>query len=158
MSGTQGYYSKLKFLPIKHSNLLKSYLQDRQYVTKHNNETLRCFQIHSGVPQGSNLGPLLYILYTSDLLKSKDTKMGTFADDSHFHPMLTQQQLHETPGTPQHTEFATKMENKSKRIKSLHSILPQERQLPCNRHQSNSPTTGRIRKVLRTILISQTEL
>jgi len=37
-------------------------------------------------------------------------------------------------------------------------IHPQERQLPRNSHQSNSPTTGRIRKVLRTTLRSQTEL
>jgi hypothetical protein len=33
-----------------------------------------------------------------------------------------------------------------------------ERQLPRNTYQSNSPTTGTIRKVLRTTLRSQTEL
>ena len=60
---------------------------------------------------------------------------------------------------PHHTELATKMENKSKRNQVVtYNIHPQERQLPRNTHQSNSHTTGRIRKVLRTTLRSQTEL
>jgi len=51
------------------------------------------------------------------------------------------------------------MENKSKRNQVItYNIHPQERQLPRNTHQSNSSTTGRIRKVLRTTLRSQTEL
>ena len=40
------------------------------------------------------------------------------------------------------------MENKSKRNQVItYNIHPQERQLPRNTHQSNSPTTGRSRKV-----------
>jgi len=60
---------------------------------------------------------------------------------------------------PHHRELATKMENKSKRNQVItYNIHPQERQLSRNKHQSNSPTTGRIRKVLRTTLWPQTEL
>jgi hypothetical protein len=61
---------------------LKSYLQDRHFVTKFNNETSSRFPIHSGVPQGSILGPLLYTLYTSDLPTSRKTTLSTFADDT----------------------------------------------------------------------------
>jgi retron-type reverse transcriptase len=67
------YKIKKKILPTRYFNLLKSYLQGRHFVTKYNNETSRSFQIHSGVPQGSILGPLLYILYTSDLPTSRNT-------------------------------------------------------------------------------------
>ena len=40
------------------------------------------FHIHSGVLQGSILDPLLYVLYTSDLPTSRETTLGTFADDT----------------------------------------------------------------------------
>ena len=64
------------------------------------NETSRSFQIHSGVPQGSILGPLLYILYTSDLPTTRDTTMGTFADDTaifatHVDPTTASRNLQE---------------------------------------------------------------
>ena len=53
---------------------------------KFDGETSSRFHIHSGVPQGSMLGPLLYVLYTSDLPTSKETKLGTFADDTAIFP------------------------------------------------------------------------
>jgi hypothetical protein len=49
---------------------------------KFNGETSRRFHIHSGVPQGSILGSLLYILDTSDLPTSRVTTLGKFADDT----------------------------------------------------------------------------
>jgi hypothetical protein len=40
------------------------------------------FPINSGVPQGSVLGPLLYLLFISDLPQAPNVTIGTFADDT----------------------------------------------------------------------------
>ena len=56
-------------------------LNERQFETKINGETSSRFHIHSGVPQGSTRGPLLYALYTFELPTCRET-LGTFADDT----------------------------------------------------------------------------
>ena len=39
-------------------------------------------QIISGVPQGSVLGPLLFILHTSEILELVENRLFAYADDS----------------------------------------------------------------------------
>ena len=51
-----------RILTSSYSNLLKSYLNEHQIETKFNGETSSHFYIHSVVPQGGNVGPLLYVL------------------------------------------------------------------------------------------------
>ena len=55
-----------------------SYLSDRYFRVKQEDEYSDIEQIRAGVPQGSILGPILYLLYTSDLT----TDLATFADDT----------------------------------------------------------------------------
>jgi hypothetical protein len=75
-------YKIKQFLPPPYFQLLKSYLSDRQFQVRVGNEKSELQPIKAGVPQGSVLGPTLYILYTLDLPTSTNTTVGTFADDT----------------------------------------------------------------------------
>ena len=51
-------------------------------MVKFNNEMSHLYEIFSGVPQGSVLGPVLYSIFTADLPLSANTYTATFADDT----------------------------------------------------------------------------
>ena len=62
----------------------KSYLSNRQQRTVINGFTSAPCQVTSGVPQGSVLGPLFFIMFTNWLTKvplSDNTKLILYADD-----------------------------------------------------------------------------
>jgi hypothetical protein len=69
-------------LPQQLSQLLQSYLLDRTFQVKINAAVSSISEVHSGVPQGSVLGPFLFLLYTADLPTTNDTVLATFADDT----------------------------------------------------------------------------
>jgi retron-type reverse transcriptase len=64
-------------LPKKYFRIPKSYLHCRYLTITYNSETSSPIPMHSGVPQGSILRPLLYKLYTADIPQSPHTTLST---------------------------------------------------------------------------------
>jgi hypothetical protein len=69
-------------LPQLYFALLRSYLQHRYLVVSYNNVNSSPVLMHSGVPQGSILGPFLHTLYTADIPQTPTTTLNTFAYDT----------------------------------------------------------------------------
>ena len=64
---------------------IKSYLNGRKQFVKLGDYCSSCLDIVCGVPQGSVLGPKLFILYINDICKvSKLLKLVLFADDTNI--------------------------------------------------------------------------
>ena len=60
----------------------ENYLKDRtQFVNFDDNDSTKR-HILCGVPQGSILGPLLYLIYVNDIAKACDSNIFSFADDT----------------------------------------------------------------------------
>ncbi len=63
----------------------KSYIQNRKSICLMNGKKSHATEITCGVPQGSNLGPILFLLYINDLPKCLETtKANLFADDTNL--------------------------------------------------------------------------
>jgi hypothetical protein len=65
---------------------MKSYLSERYFQVKIDDELSAYHLIRPGVPQGSILGPFLYLTFTADVPLTENTLMATFADDTAIMP------------------------------------------------------------------------
>lgn len=71
-----------RVLPKQYVELLSSYLSDRLFRIKQEDEYSELKEVRAGVPQGSVLGPILYLLFTSDFPQLENVTVATFADDT----------------------------------------------------------------------------
>ena len=77
--------NKLKYYGLKGStlNLFQSYLSNRKQYTEIEDTTSTILPIQVGVPQGSILGPILFIIYVNDLPQCSNTfDFIMYADDT----------------------------------------------------------------------------
>ena len=61
--------------------LFTDYISNRQQYVQYNGFTSKTYTVRSGVPQGSNLGPLLFLIFLNDFPVSPSTRLLLFADD-----------------------------------------------------------------------------
>ena len=62
--------------------LMENYFDSRTQITKVNNTLSNAMPIELGVPQGSILGPLLFLIFINDMSLSTDFHSILFADDT----------------------------------------------------------------------------
>ena len=63
-------------------SILTQFLSDRQQHVMVDGCRSKLVNVVSGVPQGSVSGPLLFLLYTSELFSILENKLIGYADDS----------------------------------------------------------------------------
>ena len=63
-------------------NTVRSYLANRKQVVVIDGVKSDILEVKSGVPQGSRLGPLLFIIYMNDIISDIESDILIFADDT----------------------------------------------------------------------------
>ena len=83
---------KLEKYGIKHSSLkwLKDFLVGREQCVRINQAVSDAALVQSGVPQGTVLGPLLFLIYSADVVNVVlQSKISMYADDTKLYRQVT---------------------------------------------------------------------
>jgi retron-type reverse transcriptase len=75
-------YKLRTILSKQYAKILESYLAERFFRVKQGDAYSELKEIKAGVAQGSVLGPVLYLLYVSDLPELENSTVATIADDT----------------------------------------------------------------------------
>ncbi|GFT45293.1 probable RNA-directed DNA polymerase from transposon BS [Trichonephila clavipes] len=80
--------------------LLKSYISDRSFTVRINRTFSQTRPAKAGIAQGSILGPVLFNLYVNDIIKTTNTMICMYADDTailsrHYDPNTLTQNINE---------------------------------------------------------------
>jgi len=135
-----GLLYKLKAIfPTNIYDILQSYLHNRYFLIRYRDAYTALHPVSSGVPQGSVIGPILYLLYTADLPTTPDTTTATFADDtavlaSHATPEIAAYKLQTALSAVQN--WLKKWRMKANEMKSTHVTFTLKRS-PCPSVQLN---------------------
>jgi hypothetical protein len=80
----QGLIYKLSCLGVEGTLLswMKNYLMDRKIRVVINGQTTEWESTNAGVPQGSILGPLLFLVFINDIVNNIESDIHLFADDT----------------------------------------------------------------------------
>ena len=79
-----GLLAKLSQIGVEGSflNLIGSYLEGRRQVVVVDGVKSNTLEVKAGVPQGSRLGPLLFIIYMNDIIDEIESEILIFVDDT----------------------------------------------------------------------------
>ena len=80
----KGLMAKLSQIGIDGTlaNFFESYLFQRKQCVVIDGQKSSKIEIRAGVPQGSRLGPLLFLIYINDIVKDIESEILIFADDT----------------------------------------------------------------------------
>lgn len=143
-------YKLKKGLPYQYYEILKSYLEDRSFFVKINDKQSDLNTIQSGVPQGSILGPILYLIFTADIPSTNNAILATYADDtailaSHTDPATASTNLQEN--LIQIQQWLNKWKIKANESKSSHITFTLRRDScpPVTLNNENLPQTEEVK-------------